>query len=64
MTDKPRNPKRKDAPVKTSYYNGKLQCQRCANVIEVRDLNMHHKAVNCSICGQRNDVSQSIKRTL
>jgi transcription elongation factor Elf1 len=57
-----RKPKRDSQPVRTVYFTGSLACGSCNYHWTVVDLNPHHKAVKCTVCGQPNDIFKAIQR--
>lgn len=59
MTDNKRVPRQQKVKA-VKYFNGKLACQRCANTWDVVDLNPERKVIECPICGQPNDIKESI----
>ena len=61
MTESKRVP-RDTKPKHINYIKGTLRCQRCATPWVVLDLNPERKAVDCPICGERNDIREAIGR--
>ena len=60
MSESNRVPKERK-PVQTRYFQGRLACERCTNVSEVRDFNEHHKVYSCGVCGFKNDLTNAKK---
>lgn len=51
-------------PKNIKYFSGKLVCGRCEHGWNVVDLNPERKVVNCSLCGEPNDIKEAIKRAV
>lgn len=54
----------RSAPKAIKYLNSKLACKRCPQEWIVVDLNPERKVVQCPLCGEPNDIRESIKRAL
>jgi hypothetical protein len=55
-----RKPKREQKPKNVKYFDGNLQCQRCANFWTTSGLNPERKTIGCPICGMVNDIREAI----